>query len=340
MLFRIIFLPLLLALLLLSTPAFSGDWYIYEHDMTTEYLNFFGTEGYFVVGDNGVVLRCDYWTSKSSPFNETFEWEDVSAPTSEDLFGVCLGADTHVVGTSGIILYSEFLGWDWTFIDSPTTKDLYSITLPGYFSGFIVGAEGTILYGGGEPPVWELYEPSPTDQDLYSVCGNRPYPNSTWAVGAGGTILDYEDGVWSLYPDSPTANDLYGVYTSGYSLAWTCGAGGTIIHWDGVSWSLQDTPTNEDLYSIWYGENLYCVGANGTILHTYDYGSNWYIDDCPVSVNLHGVAGYIPEWAVGDGGTILSNEWIGSNIQPISVGKVKALFAPSVEAAGAKDDVK
>ena len=325
---------------LLSSPTYCEDWYIYEHDMTTEDLNFFGTEGYFVVGDDGVVLFCEYSTSLTFSFDKTFVWEDVSAPTSEDLFGVCNASDTHVVGTSGTILYYEY--WDWTFIDSPTTKDLYSITLSvNSFEGFVVGAEGTILYGGGDPPVWELYESSPTDQDLYSVCGDRPYPNTTWAVGAGGTILDYEDGVWSLYPSSPTTMDLYGVYVSQYTgNAWACGGGGTIIFWDGTSWSLQDTPTTEDLYSIWYEYwPMYCVGANGTILRSENDGLTWELDNCPVTVDLHGVAGYTPFWAVGENGTILSRDWC-QNIQPTSIGYVKALFAPSVEAVGAKDDVK
>lgn len=85
---------------------------------------------------------------------------------------------------------------------------------------------------------------------------------------------------------------------------------------------------------------LYSVGANGTIIVSGDDGLTWEIEDCPVSVDLHGVAGYIPIWAVGDGGSILSNEWVGGNIQPISVGKVKALFASYVEAAGATAEVK
>lgn len=153
---HLIFAPTLMVLffmsgLLLSSPAFSADWYIYEHDMTTEDLNFFGTEGNFVVGDNGVVLFCDYWISKSSPFDEPFEWEDRSAPTSEDLFGVYLGADTHVVGTSGTIIYYEHLV-GWTFYDSPTFKDLYSIVLLDDEEGFIVGEDGTILFGTGDPP--------------------------------------------------------------------------------------------------------------------------------------------------------------------------------------------
>lgn len=209
--------------------------------------------------------------------------------------------------------------------------------------GFVVGEDGTIIFADEDPPEWEIYESSPTSQDLYSVCGDHDNPNSTWAVGAGGTILDYEDGVWSLYPSSPTTEDLYGVFVYDYhDLTVACGDGGTIILWDGAIWNVVDTPTTEDLFSIqgpaW---NLFCVGANGTILFSDNGGQSWEIEDCPVSVDLHGVAVGIDfyTWAVGDYGTILSYGDY-QNIQPTSIGKVKALFAPSVEAFGAKDDVK
>ncbi len=338
---KFIIISLLITALNLPKLAVSYDWYIYDHDLTTENLNFIDINGFFAVGNNGVVLVCLYPTStRSDPY-----WEDVSPSTTVDLFGAIDDENTHVVGASGTIIYSEYFGYSWIFIDSPTDKDLYSITtIADDDYGFIVGAEGTILYGGGDPPVWELYEPSPTNQDLYTVCGDAhpSDPNTTWAVGAGGTILDYEDGVWSLYPSSPTTEDLYGVYVDNYyDVAWACGAGGTILNWDGASWNIVDTPTTEDLYCIWDDPyEVFCVGANGTILYSTDGGLTWEIEDCPVSVGLHGVAGYIPIWAVGEGGTILSNEPVGGNIQPISVGKVKALFAPSVEAAGSKGDVK
>ncbi len=339
-----IFAPTLMVLffvsgVLLSSPAFSDYWWVYEHDLTEEDLNFIDIGGVFAVGDNGVVLECLYpLCSDYDP-----EWQDISPPTSEDLYGECYGwFNEYVVGTSGIIIcYSEH---SWTFDNSPTTKDLYSISISRNDNevGFVVGEDGTIIFADEDPPEWELYESSPTSQDLYSVCGDHDNPNSTWAVGAGGTIIDYEDGVWSLYPSSPTTEDLYGVYVNDYfDLTVACGAAGTIILWDGASWNVVDTPTTEDLFSIqgpaWA---LFCVGANGTILFSYDGGQSWEIEDCPVYFDLHGVARwgeYV--WAVGDNGTILSRDPIGS-IQPISVGKVKALFAPSVEAFGSTDDVK
>ena len=200
----------------------------------------------------------------------------------------------------------------------------------------MVGANGMILYGGGNS--WQIYEPSPTTQNLYSVCGDWYYfePNTTWAVGAGGTILHYQDGAWNLYPSSPTTEDLFCVYVRLYNLhfhAWACGANGTILRWDGASWTkINNVPTNENLYSICgYEEDVwseeFCVGANGTILFSDDGGLNWHFENCPVNVDLHGVEmDNEVTWAVGDEGTILSHGEVPEIIQPQSLGRVKALY--------------
>lgn len=332
--------------LILAPIVRAESWYIYEHDMTTEDLNFRGGPwgADLVVGDNGTVLACYYSTALNSPDDKSFIWEDISIDTSEDLYGSDWGYFIYVVGTNGAIFYSED-GGVWFSASSPTTNDLFSVSISvTYTDGFIVGAEGTILSGGGNPPVWELYEPSPTSQDLYSVSGEYNEPDTIWAVGAGGTILDYEDGVWSLYPSSPTSDGLYGVNVLGENGAWACGAGGTILIWDGVSWSLVSTPTTEDLYSIWHEPwHIFCVGVNGTILESGDWGETWVLEDTPVAVDLHGVGGYEVIWAEGEGGTILSRGVL-LGIQPTSLGKIKAMFGgegvSSAEAPGKSEHLR
>jgi hypothetical protein len=154
-------------------------------------------------------------------------------------------------------------------------------------------------------------------------------------VGADGTILECEGGVWSLYPSSPTSEDLYGVYVDHTGIAWACGAHGTILRYDGSSWNVvPDVPTSNDLHSIWGGDELVCVGAQGTILHSSDDGLSWVLDDCPVTVDLNGVA-FTGQygWIVGDEGTILSS-WFHSSIQPESVGRLKALYSSEGNSGG------
>ncbi|MGQ9706793.1 MAG: hypothetical protein ACUVWP_07345 [bacterium] len=315
---------ILFIILFLSTISFSEQWYKYEHNMTNKDLNFFATGGSadFAVGDNGVVLCCAY--PNVNLFYDP-KWFSMNAPTNENLFGAsCPSLLLYVVGTNGSIFYWK--SSNWNKFDSPTSKNLNSITLSiDYDEGFIVGDGGTILYGGGDPPNWYIYNNPPTTNNLYSVSGKSGYPNTTWAVGANGTILDYENGVWSLYTNSPTTEDLYCVYIyeQNPNIGYICGANGTILIMnDGKNWIKVNTPTTKNLYSIW--RNL-CVGADGTILASND-GLNWNFDSCPVTVNLHGVGGH-PKyiWAVGDGGTILYRGKV-LNITPESIGIIKALF--------------
>jgi len=320
----------------IATMSFAYDWLIYPHNLTTEDLNFIDVYGSLAPGDNGVVLWCGYPTGKIMP---DVGWSDISPPTDRDLYGAANGFFYYVVGDSGVIIYTENLV-DWYFVDSPTTEPLYSIAFPlGSNSGFIVGANGTILYGGDDPPVWEVYPDSPTTQNLYSLCERYDVSNAAWAVGVWGTILDYEYGVWSLYPSSPTSEDLFSVFSYDsypYFYAWACGANGTILRWDGSSWSkINNIPTTENLYCIWgFGENppysgeaIFCVGAGGTILASEDLGLTWHTETCPVTVDLHGVGGYsVWVWAVGDDGTILSHGEVSQSIQPQSLGWVKALY--------------
>jgi len=314
---------------------FAYDWIIYPQDWTTEDLNCVDAEGMFIVGDNGVFFEGDYL------MDGTFTgWYPEDSPTTENLHGVSTYHNLYIVGDSGVIFWDD-LGI-WQSIDTPTTERLNSVCV--YINyGFIVGDDGTILYGGdGDPPVWELYPDSPTTQNLYSVSGDEHDINTTWVVGAGGTILDYQDGVWILYPTSPTSEDLFSVFVGDeydHPYAWSCGANGNILRWDGSSWSkINNIPTSQDLYGIWgfcdveygyYGyDALLCVGAGGMTLESIDEGLTWYTENCPVTVDLHSVGGYGGDyaWAVGDNGTILSHGgWYGA-IQPTSLGRVKALY--------------
>jgi len=332
---RIACLAFSLVAIALSATSFAYDWIIYPHDLTTENLNYIDLLGTYAPGNNGVVLRCNYPDKDQVPSYWLF-WEADSPPASENLYGAY---PSYVVGNSGVIFCNDP---PWYLVESPTEQNLYSVCLVFDFDrGFIVGANGTILYGGGDPPVWNLYSPSPTVQELYSVCGDtyQHVPNTTWAVGALGTILDYQDGVWILYPSSPTTDDLYGVYVeqdSDRAWAWACGANGTILRWDGSSWSkIDNIPTTDNLYCIWgfadnppYSNNaIFCVGAGGAILASEDLGLTWHTENCPVTVNLHGVGGFESYvWAVGDNGTILSHGGWVSAIQPQSLGWVKALY--------------
>jgi photosystem II stability/assembly factor-like uncharacterized protein len=321
----------LIVFMLFTIPIMSEEWYIYEHNLTSENLNFMnGYLGDFVVGNNGIVLHCSYpsYSNLTNP-----EWRKEYPPTFENLFGISsTPMGIYIVGNNGTICYKRGGTGKWTLIDSPTSDNLFSVTLIKPKEGFIVGSSGSILYGGGEEPVWYKYESSPTTKDLHSVSGDEYnyIPNTSWAVGAGGTIVDYENGVWSLYPNSPTTNDLYCVSVYFSTQAYACGANGTILLWNGSSWFKVESTTSENLYAIkwWTDYDVFCVGANGTILYSSDKGYTWKKESCPVNINLYGIAcNGIYVWAVGKNGTILIRGKVLDNIIPESIGIIKSIFS-------------
>lgn len=64
----------------------------------------------------------------------------------------------------------------------------------------------------------------------------------TWAVGAGGTLLNYDGSNWALQPTVTTENlnDI----TCASSQCFAVGDNGTLLHWDGSTWTDQSTGSN------------------------------------------------------------------------------------------------
>ncbi|MGQ9706807.1 MAG: WD40/YVTN/BNR-like repeat-containing protein [bacterium] len=337
---------LILFSFLLSPILFSEQWYIYDHNLTKENLNSYGgsnidIRGNYIVGNKGKVLHLDFPITYN-PYDP--KWDDTSPPTNENLYGVDYNkVYAYVVGANGTIIY--YYSSDWHFINSPSSNNLYSVTLSvDSYSGFVVGEGGTILYGGGKSPSWYVYDKSPTINNLYSVSGIHNYPNTTWAVGANGTILDYENGNWSLYNSFPTSQDLFCVCvidSIGYDYAYACGANGTILVKEGDKWVKVNSNTTENLYSIWgriyqSEPEIFCVGANGTIIYSKG-GYYWQKEECPVNFDLHGVGGFGKfVFACGNNGTILYRGKVLS-ITPESIGIIKSIFSePTIQSSTSK----
>lgn len=129
---------------------------------------------------------------------------------------------------------------------------------------------------------------------------------------AGSGIVDIETGYNGFFASQGvvlnpgTSNSLYGLISS-----YACGAQGTLIRYTGSGASTTFTPvtsgTSNDLYSIVSTTSGYfCVGANGTIIKSTDFGINWYPVTSGTTQNLYGlrtVAG--KGFCAGNNGTIL-----------------------------------
>jgi hypothetical protein len=113
--------------------------------------------------------------------------------------------------------------------------------------------------------------------------------SDVFAVGHGGTILNYNGTSWSSQT-SGTIKNLYSVWGSGASDVFAVGAYGTILHYNGTSWSSQTSGTTKNLYGVWgtASDNVYAVGASGTILR---YVSSWSSQTSGTANNLYSVWG-------------------------------------------------
>ena len=138
-------------------------------------------------------------------------------------------------------------------------------------------------------------------------------PTEAYAVGLGGTIIEYDGQFWSEPPgpdtnvtwfglhgdidtlvmvgsaghisvtgggtltnvESPTSANLHDVHSADGQSWWAVGDGGTLLKGTGTSWSAVGSPTVADLYGVYVSsqDSAYAVGSQGTVLH-YD-GLAW-----------------------------------------------------------------
>jgi hypothetical protein len=113
---------------------------------------------------------------------------------------------------------------------------------------------------------------SGTTDYLNGIWGSSP--GDIFAVGSGGTILDYDGIAWHAMNSGATV-PLSGVWASGSDNIYAVGFGSTLLHYNGSDWSTLSVPTQVDLFGIWgSGANdIFVVGIDGTILH-FD-GDGW-----------------------------------------------------------------
>ena len=132
-------------------------------------------------------------------------------------------------------------------------------------------------------------------------------------------VKDQETPYWRIM-SSHTLNNLNAVWGDSVSFVIAVGDYGTILHLNNKDkglenssvnnddvWELMNSPTEENIYDIWglSSDNIYAVGASGTILH-YE-GSVWQKMTSPVSDDLHTIHGISEEniFAGGENGSFI-----------------------------------
>lgn len=158
--------------------------------------------------------------------------------------------------------------------------------------------DGSSAADSGWPTLFGVHVVSPTEAYAVGLGGTiieydgqawrepqGPDTKTTWyglhgdidslvMVGTGGSISVTESGKLTIV-ESPTSADLFDVHSSDGDMWWAVGASGTLVKGTGASWSTVASPATDALHGVHAAspDNVYAVGAAGTVLH-YD-GLTW-----------------------------------------------------------------
>lgn len=113
---------------------------------------------------------------------------------------------------------------------------------------------------------------------------------------------------------SVTAKELRGIWGNSDNDIYAVGAGGTILHYNGYVWNIMDSGTDTNLNGIGGADGIvYAVGDSGTVLSF--NGTEWQAIESGTETDMHDVQAFSSSrvYMVGDKGEILSYD--GSEIR-------------------------
>jgi hypothetical protein len=263
-----------------------------DPDVKLDAIDLVGGQPGMAVGDNGVALRYDGVT-----------WRSTETGTHETLTSIWGDApdDQFAVGGTAI------LHWDgaaWTASEVSTGPSFVSVW----------GLGPTDVYASTASELWHYDGSSWTS--IYQV-GNA---GTVWAsadddiyLTQGQDLLHYDALGWSVVASQPGA-ELLGISGTSRSDVVVVGTAGTIMRWDGFSWSVSSVSADsfERVRDVAPGD-FYVGGSNG-IVHWVGGGAT-RIDATPVfDLAIDQSGGTL--WAVGDHASV----WRSDNslaLQPV-----------------------
>ncbi|MEC9333136.1 MAG: ABC transporter permease subunit [Candidatus Thermoplasmatota archaeon] len=181
-------------------------------------------------------------------------------------------------------LSSEEVDTGWNGVPIDTDLNLNDVATLNMTSALVVGESGKIFYTANSGNNWSEEE-SGTILDLNSI----EFSGVAVTVGDSGAVLIKDGDVW-VDNSIPDASNLYDVSIVSYqsledSTIFVSGMSGEIWKWTNNSWmDLSNyTLVETDLYGIDFfdEEEGFAVGADGTIIATFDGGLNWELRSVP-----------------------------------------------------------
>lgn len=257
----------------------------------------------FVAGDRGTVLSL-----------EGGGWTQLPTPTDVDLNGVWGTAADNVWLVGDDDTFLRWAGVVFQTFPARGNSDLRAVWGTGEDEIFAVGDRGRIRRFDGFN--WQP-EVSRTANNLRGVVGTAI---GVIAVGEGGVLVRRPAEEWQL-ETSRRLNTLQAVWGTAADELWAVGANGTILQWDGSAWNDVDIGVNTTNIIGLHGsaaDNVWAVGANSQTFRYTGAEEGWNVVRVPTPETLNGVhvLSSTEAYAVGDAGVILhwdGNRW---DLQP------------------------
>jgi hypothetical protein len=168
--------------------------------------------------------------------------------------------------------------------------------------------DGTTDEGCACATGWAVEHPlAPGPESLYGIGAAQDGSGWAFAVGGGGTILQYDGMQWTR--STPVGTDtIRWVDVLRRDFAVAAGQSGSVYWWNGSTWRYDDTSgTSTMLYAIdaVSETDVWAVGANGTSVH-WD-GTRWQVVSTGTTRHLYGVLAVAADdvFAVGTSGTVI-----------------------------------
>ncbi|MFP2895613.1 WD40/YVTN/BNR-like repeat-containing protein [Corallococcus sp. 4LFB] len=235
--------------------------------------------------------------------------------------------EAYAVGFRGTVL--RWNGTQWSAAGSPTSEDLYSVTL-AEGGGWAVGAGGTFL--SLKDGTWSVYGSSPTAALLTGV--SAVSARSAMAVGKEGEqrqALVWDGSEWTKFATGAphpytTVSDVF-MLADGTAFA---AQDSMIMRWKDTDWEQLTTPTTTSLQGVWASSanDVFAVGSSGVLMRWTSTSGRVMEQRAPFPF-LHGVWGSSPSdvWAVGSGGVIM--HWDGDGWTQVASPTTQELFGVS-----------
>lgn len=179
-----------------------------------------------ILNDKGNVI--DSLVMRTTDGGDT--WTRTIVPSKAELFHLDFNGSSHgwIVGDKGLIVATTNGGETWSVQRSGTTAALYNVDFRDDNEGYAVGEAGTILRTENGGSTWEKVKTSfPGTFMRVDFADDK----NGWIVGHRGLILRSSDkGRTWVKMESTTTKSLYGLYIV-KRYGWAVGAGGTLLEY-------------------------------------------------------------------------------------------------------------